>query len=79
MDDEAFDAALRAKVVEEAAEVAAAAGSELIGEIADQLEVLEALAAAHGISERAIAAERARKRAQRGGFDQRLRLIWTEG
>lgn len=79
MDEGDYDAALRAKVLEEAAEIAAAGTEELAGEIADQLEVLAALAAANGISEAEIAAERERKLVERGGFDRRLRLLWTEG
>ncbi|WP_217924952.1 nucleoside triphosphate pyrophosphohydrolase [Miltoncostaea oceani] len=78
MDEGDYDAALRAKVLEEAAEIAGAGTEDLAGEIADQLEVLAALAAAHGISEEEIGAERERKRIERGGFDRRLRLLWTE-
>lgn len=63
---------------EEAAEVAGAPASELPGEIADQLEVLEALASAYGITQQQIAEERERKLRARGGFGRRLRLVWTE-
>jgi predicted house-cleaning noncanonical NTP pyrophosphatase (MazG superfamily) len=73
LDDAAFDASLRAKLLEEAAEAQAAADrDELAGELADLSEVMLALAALHGLSAADIEARRVAKRAERGGFDDRV-------
>lgn len=68
-----FQAALAAKLVEEAREVAAAASrAELVEELADVAEVILALTAAHGIDAAEIEAARVAKRVARGGFDDRV-------
>ena len=47
-------------------------------ELADVLEVLQALAAADGMSWEDVVAEAARKRGEREGFDQRISLEYVE-
>jgi hypothetical protein len=42
------------------------------------LEALQALAAAHGMSWGDVVAEAARKRDERGGFDQRIFLEYVD-
>src|SRR5262249_55593705 len=73
-----FDTALRAKLVEEATEAAAAARQDLLGELADIFEVLDALMQLTGIDLDAVVGEQERKRVERGGFKKRLLLNWTE-
>ena len=73
-----FHEALRAKLIEEAQEVAAAAPEQVLAELADLSEVLDALLIAYGIERSALLAEQDRRRDTRGGFSQRLRLRWTE-
>lgn len=69
---------LRAKAVEEALELLAAASvEEEMAEAADLLEVLDALGAAGGWSRADIEAEQQRKREQRGGFDEGYVLVST--
>jgi hypothetical protein len=51
---------------------------QLRSELADVLEVLQALAAAHGMSWEGVVAEATRKRGERGGFDQRIFLEYVE-
>jgi predicted house-cleaning noncanonical NTP pyrophosphatase (MazG superfamily) len=76
---EAFRERLRAKVSEEANEVAAAASrGELVDEIADLCEVLASLMALHGIAAADVEAARQRRASERGTFDARLSLLWTE-
>jgi len=70
--------ALRAKLVEEAEEARSAPDKQLRSELADVLEVLQALAAAHGMSWEDVVAEAARKRDERGGFDQRVFLEYVD-
>jgi predicted house-cleaning noncanonical NTP pyrophosphatase (MazG superfamily) len=72
---EDYQHALREKLIEEAQ--AAANASDLIGELADLYEVMDALINTYGIDLEAIGAEQRRKRDERGGFSQRIRLLWS--
>lgn len=78
LDQAGYLAALRAKLMEEAEEAQAASDKQLRSELADVLEVLQALAAAHGMSWEDVMAEAARKRDERGGFDQRIFLEYVD-
>ena len=71
--------ALREKLIEEAREAAGADGQALVTELADLCEVIDAILASHGFPREAVLAEQRRRRAERGGFARRLRLLWTEG
>lgn len=72
LDDAEYLAALREKLVEEALEVRDANDGDLLGELADVLEVLRALAEAHGSSLDLVEQRRLAKRDERGGFDERV-------
>jgi predicted house-cleaning noncanonical NTP pyrophosphatase (MazG superfamily) len=73
LEPEAFARSLKQKLMEEAAEAAAASSPEdLAAELADVLEVVYALAAANGLAVEDLEAERGRKREARGGFDARI-------
>ena len=78
LDQAGYEAALRAKLLEEAHEAQAAADGQLASELADVLEVLKALAAAHGMGWEEVVSEARRKRGERGGFDQRIFLEYVE-
>jgi len=78
LDQAGYLAALRAKLMEEAEEAQAASDSQLRAELADVLEVLQALATAHGMSWEHVVAEATRKRGERGGFDQRIFLEYVD-
>ena len=73
-DQASYQRALRSKLLEEAQEAEAAADEQLAGELADVLEVLKALAKAHGLAWEGIELQATRKRAERGGFDRRIFL-----
>ena len=78
--DADYRSALLAKVLEEAEEIAAATHSDdRTEEIADLYEVLDALLACEGIAASTVAEVRRRRREERGGFERRLELRWTEG
>ena len=80
LDPDAFRQALLAKVVEEAEELREAASrDEVVKEIADVYEVLDALMAFEGIDAGEVRAGQAARRRDRGGFERRLVLRWTEG
>lgn len=66
LDEEAFKSALRNKLVEEAHEVRAAALYELATEIADVLEVVDALLEVHGLSLESVRAIQKERRHERG-------------
>lgn len=78
MSDAEYCQALRQKVVEEATELANAPETELAVEIADILEVIEALMASYHISEKQVQLEQDQKRAQKGDFRKKIMLLWTE-
>ena len=77
--EEEYRLALREKLVEEAREVVAASTfDDLLTELADLQEVFDTLMRAYAISPEAIRIEQERRRAERGGFERHLRLLWTE-
>jgi predicted house-cleaning noncanonical NTP pyrophosphatase (MazG superfamily) len=80
LEEAEFVARLKDKLVEEAIEARAAASrAELIDELADVREVLLALVAATGITDEEVEARRLAKRAERGGFDERIYNAAVEG
>lgn len=70
--------ALRDKILEEAQEVVLASDRELVPELADLLEVVEALMESYGIENESVLLERDHKRAEKGGFEHKIKLLWTE-
>jgi predicted house-cleaning noncanonical NTP pyrophosphatase (MazG superfamily) len=74
-----FIQALKKKLVEEAEEAANSNSSiELIKELADLYEVIDTILLATGIERETLLAQQKQKREERGGFEKRLQLIWTE-
>jgi predicted house-cleaning noncanonical NTP pyrophosphatase (MazG superfamily) len=78
LDQEGYQAALLAKLLEEAQEASAAPAVDLPAELADVLEVLQALVRALGMIWEDFLSLAARKRAERGGFDDRIFLEHVE-
>lgn len=78
LDHASYQSALRAKLLEEAQEAQTAPGEQLIAELADVLEVLQALVKAYDMSWEDIEREAERKHAERGGFDRRLFLEYID-
>ena len=73
----AFRAALLAKLVEEAQEVQAATPDELLPELADVLEVVDALLSLHRFTLAQVQEVQAQRRQARGSFESRLQLDWV--
>ena len=73
-----FECSLLEKLVEEAREVQQADREHIKTELADLSEVLDTLLALQGISRQGLRAEKRRRRKERGGFEKRLKLLWTE-
>jgi predicted house-cleaning noncanonical NTP pyrophosphatase (MazG superfamily) len=74
LDDTGYRTALLAKLVEEAQEAGHATAADLPGELADVLEVLQALTATAGMSWSQLLALAAEKRSSRGAFEDRIFL-----
>jgi len=70
--------ALQAKLVEEAQEACGAAPDELLTELANLQEVIVSVLAAWHISPEKVQQIQDQRRAERGGFEQRLKLLWTK-
>ncbi|MGB3511834.1 MAG: Rid family hydrolase [Microcoleaceae cyanobacterium] len=70
--------ALRQKLIEEAQEAATASDADLAIEIADLLEVVDALLKSYDISHHQVGLEQDKKRATKGDFDNQIMLLWTE-
>jgi predicted house-cleaning noncanonical NTP pyrophosphatase (MazG superfamily) len=75
MEGEAFLRALLDKLVEEAQEARDAAPQERAVELADLLEVIDAVLRTEGLSETQVRAAQRTRRQERGGFERRLRLL----
>ena len=86
LNDTEYIKALRQKLVEEAEETAIASPDELAQELADVLkdtaphmmEVMNALMTATGIEPEKVKEIQKEKRSRRGGFNNRIKLLWTE-
>ncbi len=70
--------ALRQKLIEEAQEAATANNADLVIEIADLLEVVDALLKSYGISHHQVRLEQDKKRASKGDFENQTMLLWIE-
>ncbi|MEG3858372.1 nucleoside triphosphate pyrophosphohydrolase [Microcoleus sp. herbarium12] len=77
MSDPEYRQALRQKLIEEAAEAAAADENDLVAELADLYEVIDALMISYGISGDRILNAQAKRRENRGGFAQKIMLLRT--
>ena len=75
LSDIEYKQALKYKLIEEAQEVFDAEEKDLIEEIADVYEVLEALTKAYNLETKQIKKNQQEKAAQKGKFEQKLKLI----
>ncbi len=79
MTESEFQLALRQKIVEEAQEAMQATTQvELVRELADLYEVVETILQTNNIPLDMLQTEQERRRARRGSFAQRIKLLWTE-
>lgn len=77
--DAEYDEQLRIKLLEEADEVVLAKSkAELMEEMADVYEVLDAFCAFHNFSKEEVAAVQEKKREERGGFFNRIFVTVTD-
>jgi predicted house-cleaning noncanonical NTP pyrophosphatase (MazG superfamily) len=77
LSDAEYRQALRLKLIEEAAEVAEAEGEDLVTELADLYEVIDALVASYEIAGDRVLQEQIKRRQARGGFAKKIMLLRT--
>lgn len=77
LSDPEYKQALRVKLIEEAKEVAEAEEEDLVTELADLYEVIDALMASYGIKGDRVLNAQAKRRETRGGFAQKIMLLRT--
>lgn len=77
MGEEEYRRALLEKLVEEANEAVAAAPDDLVKELADVREVFDAIVAAFAVDGNLLREEQSKRRAERGAFEKKLRLVWV--
>ena len=77
MDDAEYKQALQDKIVEEGEEIRKSSDEELVTEIADLYEVIDALIAVYGLSKEEILRRQAERRESRGGFEKKIKLTKT--
>ena len=77
LSDREYRQALRQKLIEEAAEAAAADEDDLVAELADLSEVMDALMLSFGVSGDRLLAEKIKRRETRGGFAKKIMLLRT--
>lgn len=75
LSEKEFDVHLREKLIEESQEVSCALSAELLGELADVLQVMLELAEIHDLSLPQIEQARSQKLISHGGFSQRILLV----
>ena len=78
MNDEEFRQALLVKLVEEAEEVVDAEHGDMVKEIADLYEVIDALLIAFDLNKETIFATQKKRYEEHGGFEKRIKLLWTD-
>lgn len=73
LNDAEFDEQLRLKLIEEVHEVCMTSTKpDLISELGDIFEAIDALCRLHGVERQEILASQEKKRQERGGFDHRV-------
>jgi predicted house-cleaning noncanonical NTP pyrophosphatase (MazG superfamily) len=78
LSEQEYVQSLLEKLVEEAEEVRTASQEKRATELADLLEVFDALLQAQNLSLETVKTIQEQRRAERGGFVERLKLLWTE-
>jgi len=75
--EEKYRCALFAKLIEEAQEVATAPPESLVAELADLYEVIDTILEVYQLTEAEVRQQQTQKRNDRGGFKNRICLLWT--
>ena len=78
LSDQEFEEELVKKVLEEATELTKASSrEELVSELGDVIDVLDEVRVLKNISDEELSAAREESNARKGGFKERIFLIWS--
>jgi len=78
MSEEEYLQALRVKLLEEAQEAFKADSQELVTELADLFEVIDALIEVCSIARESVLEKQRIRKIERGGFTKKLKLLWAD-
>jgi len=78
LDEKEFEIELKKKLIEEAKELHNASDDEILGELADILELVKSIATQKGMGFRAVEDKQISKKEKRGGFDKKIFLEWSD-
>jgi len=78
MSNEEYLTALKEKLLEEAKEVFEAESDDLVTELADLYEVIDALMDIYDIDRNLVLKQQNMRKIERGGFIKRIKLLWVE-
>ena len=78
LSEDEYAMSLRQKLVEEAKESQKADVDDLITELADLYEVVDAIIAFYGLDRKQIETIQLERREKRGAFTKRIKLVWAE-
>jgi len=78
LEDNEFEIELKKKLIEEARELQDADDEEIIGELADLLELVKSIAAQKGIEFSSVEEKQISKKEKRGGFEKKIFLEWSD-
>ncbi|NJK34782.1 MAG: nucleoside triphosphate pyrophosphohydrolase [Oscillatoriales cyanobacterium SM2_2_1] len=76
--DSDYMGALLEKLLEECREAVCANEEDLLGELVDLVEVIDAILKFKNIDDNRFKELKEKKRLERGGFERRFNLIWSE-
>lgn len=78
LDNKEFEVELKKKLIEEARELQNANDEEILGELADVLELVKSIAVQKGIEFKTVEEKQITKKEKRGGFDKKIFLEWSD-
>lgn len=78
LDEKEFEIELKKKLIEEAKELQNASDDEILGELADVLELVKSIASNKGVEFCKVEEKQIGKKEKRGGFDKKIFLEWSD-
>ncbi|HWS48652.1 MAG TPA: nucleoside triphosphate pyrophosphohydrolase [Candidatus Methanoperedens sp.] len=78
LNDIEYELELKKKLIEEAIELQRAKDEEIVGELADVLELVKSIASYKGVEFCKVEEKQISKKEKRGGFDKKIFLEWSD-
>lgn len=73
-----FETELKKKLIEEAKELQNVSDEEIVGELADVLELIKSIAIQKKIEFKVVEEKQTKKKEKRGGFEKKIFLEWSD-